>query len=129
MSVSAWRIAGVASLLLLGACAIRAAEPAALDDAGLLAYAARPWDKAQRMGTTMQLGRHHGVPVVAEFPCADVCPRYTVRIIHYRLPPGTACAEVGGVEQELLVPVAITMLAKTFCIPEPLMASGSYYAK
>lgn len=114
---------------IFATCSGMAASARPLDAAALRAYAARPWNKAALMNTTQELGRYRGVPVVAEFPCADVCPRYTVRIIHYRLPPGTGCAEVGGVEQELLVPVAITVLAKTFCIPEPLVASGSYYAK
>jgi hypothetical protein len=36
---------------------------------------------------------------------------------------------VGGVEKEVLVPIAITVRPKTFCIPEPLVASGQYYAK
>jgi hypothetical protein len=69
------------------------------------------------------------VPVVAEFPCSDVCPQYTVRIIHYRLPPEASCASVGGVEKEVLVPIAIAVRPKTFCIPEPLVASGQYYTK
>jgi hypothetical protein len=29
----------------------------------------------------------------------------------------------------VLVPIAITVRSKTFCIPEPLVASGQYYAK
>ncbi len=103
--------------------------PAQIDAAALQAWAGRPWDKAALMNTTVDVGRYRGVPVVAEFPCSDVCPQYTVRIIHYQLPPGASCAGVGGVEKQVLVPVAITVLPKTFCIPEPLAASGLYYAK
>jgi hypothetical protein len=95
----------------------------------LQAWAGKPWDKAALMNTTVELGRYRNVPVVAEFPCSDVCPQYTVRIIHYRLPPEASCASVGGVEKEVLVPIAITVRSKTFCIPEPLVASGQYYAK
>ncbi|WP_426690186.1 hypothetical protein [Rhodanobacter ginsengiterrae] len=114
--------------ILMGAIAC-AGTPAQRDAAALQARAAQPWDKASLMHTTVPLGSYHGVPVVADHPCSDVCPQYTVRIIHYQLPANTSCASVGGVEKQVLVPVAITVLPKTFCIPEPLVASGAYYAK
>jgi hypothetical protein len=106
-----------------------ATTPPQMDAAALRAYANKPWDKAALMNTTVELGRYRDVPVVAEFPCSDVCPQYTVRIIHYRLPPDASCASVGGVEKPVLVPIAITVRTKTFCVPEPLVASGVYYAK
>ena len=117
-------VAGVAISASAGATA-----PAQMDTAALQAYAGKPWDKATMMNTTLELGRYRNVPVVAEFPCADVCPQYTVRIIHYRLPSDVSCTSVGGVEEQVLVPVAITVLPKTFCIPEPLVKSGRYYVK
>ncbi|EIM03595.1 hypothetical protein LRK24_04540 [Rhodanobacter denitrificans] len=117
-------VAGMA----IGATAC-AGTPAQMDAAALQAWAGKPWDKAALMNTTVELGRYRNVPVVAEFPCSDVCPQYTVRIIHYQLPPEASCASVGGVEKEVLVPVAIAVMPKTFCIPEPLVASGAYYAK
>ena len=100
-----------------------------MDAAALKAYTSKPWDKATLMHTTVDVGTYKGVPVVAEFPCSDVCPQYTKRIIHYRLPAGASCAGVGGVEKEVLVPIAITVRMKTFCIPEPLVASGLYESK
>jgi hypothetical protein len=123
--------ATLAILLALGsaACATRASEPGQLDDAALAAYAARPFDKRALMGQTVELGRNHGVPVVAEFPCSDVCPQYTVRIIHYRLPEGVDCASAGGVEESVGVPVAIAVLPKTFCVPKVLEAGGGYYTR
>lgn len=111
------------------ACATVSAAPAQKEAAALQARAAKPWDKASMMHTTVPFGSYRGVPVVAEHPCSDVCPQYTVRIIHYQLPADVSCASVGGVEKQVLVPVAITVLPKTFCIPEPLVASGAYYAK
>jgi hypothetical protein len=117
-------VAGMA----IGATAC-AGTPTRMDAAALQAWAGQPWDKAALMNTTVELGRYGNVPVVAEFPCSDVCPQYTVRIIHYRLPPDASCASVGGVEKEVLVPIAIAVRPKTFCIPEPLVASGAYYAK
>lgn len=110
-------------------CATRASEPGVLDDAALKAYAAGAFDKAALMGQTVELGRHHGVQVVAEFPCADVCPQYTVRIIHYRLPPGAPCAAAGGVEETVGVPVAIAVLPKTFCVPKVLLAGDRYFTR
>jgi hypothetical protein len=117
-------LAGVA----IGASA-HAAAPAQMDAAALRAYADKPWDKAALMNTTVELGRYRNVPVVAEFPCSDVCPQYTVRVIHYRLPPKTTCASVGGVEKQVLVPIAIAVRTKTVCVPEPLVESDRYYAK
>jgi hypothetical protein len=114
--------------ITIGATAC-AGTPAQMDAAALQAWAGKPWDKAALMNTTVELGRYRNVPVVAEFPCSDVCPQYTVRIIHYQLPPEASCASVGGVEKEVLVPIAITVRPKTFCIPEPLVASGQYYTK
>jgi hypothetical protein len=117
-------VAGMAS----GATAC-AGTLAQMDAAALRAWAGKPWDKAALMNTTVELGRYRNVPVVAEFPCSDVCPQYTVRIIHYRLPPEASCASVGGIEKQVLVPIAIAVRSKTFCIPEPLVASGAYYSK
>ncbi|SEI59113.1 hypothetical protein [Frateuria terrea] len=110
-------------------CATRASEPGLLGDAALKAYAAKPFDKHAMMGQTVELGRNHGLPVVVEFPCADVCPQYTVRIIHYRLPAGADCAAAGGVTKSVAVPVAITVMQKTFCIPAALAADGGYYTR
>lgn len=114
------------AVMVAGACA---RAPAVLDAAALQAYAGKPWSKAAMTHTTLELGRFRGTPVVAEFPCADVCPQYTIRIIHYRLPAGASCADVGGVEKSVPVPIAITVMPKTFCIPEPLVASGQYYGR
>lgn len=111
------------AVMVAGACA---SAPAVLDAAALQAYAGKPWNKAAMMHTTLELGRFHGVPVVAEFPCADVCPQYTIRIIHYRMPATASCADMGGVEKSVPVPIAITVMPRTFCIPEPLVASGQY---
>ncbi|WEN16095.1 hypothetical protein PY254_05330 [Rhodanobacter sp. AS-Z3] len=107
-------------ILLLSACASGPVSAGVIDDAALRAYAASDFNKAALMHTTVALGRHHGQPVVAEFPCSDVCPQYTVRIIHYQLADGVSCASVGGVEKEILVPVAITVRLKTFCVPKAI---------
>lgn len=124
-------LTSIATILAVFTTAVSAGAttPSQMNAAALRAYADKPWDKAALMNTTVELGRYRDVPVVAEFPCSDVCPQYTVRIIHYRLPPEVSCASVGGVEKPVLVPIAIAVRTKTFCIPEPLVASGAYYAK
>ncbi len=119
----------IAACCLSMAAAAPAAGPRRLDDAALRAYAGRPWSKVALMNRTIELGRLRGVPVVAEFPCADVCPQYTVRIIHYRLPADTSCNAVGGVERTVLVPVAITVLSQTMCIPAALVAGGQFESR
>jgi hypothetical protein len=119
----------VAVVTILGLTAACATSPTQMDAGALKAYANKPWDKASSMHTSVEVGRYKGVPVMAEFPCSDVCPQYTVRIIHYRLPADASCASVGGVEKQVLVPIAIAVMPQTFCIPEPLVASGQFYGK
>ncbi len=93
-----------------------------LTDADLIAYAGKPFDKRAMMFHHIELGRHHGALVVADFPCGDVCPDYTVRIIHYDAPPGPACARIGGVTQTRAVPQSIAVIQKSFCVPAVLAA-------
>jgi hypothetical protein len=98
-------------------------RPRQLSDADLIAYAARPFDRQAMMEQHIVVGLHHGVPVVADFPCSDVCPNYTTRIIHYDLAPGPACTAAGGVIQVRRVPYSIAMIEKDFCVPRPLASA------
>jgi hypothetical protein len=104
----------------LPAQAFADAKPRSLSDADLIAYAARPFDRTAMMEQHIVVGIHHGVPVIADFPCSDVCPAYTIRIIHYDLAPGPDCTAAGGVVQSRRVPYSIAMIEKDFCIPRPL---------
>jgi hypothetical protein len=112
--VAALVVAALASPALAGAPVRQ------LTDADLLAYAAKPFDKGAMMFKRVALGLHHGAPVVADFPCGDVCPNYTVRIIHYDAPPGPACAKLAGVVETRAVPVSIAMSSQSFCVPAVL---------
>ena len=124
--MDARRLPGLVCALVAPAAAL--ADPSSsqtiLTDAALVAYAAAPFDKAAMMERQVELGRHRGVPVVAEFPCSDVCPAYTLRIIHYAVAPGAACDAAGGVTQAWLVPFGIGTREERFCIPAPL-ANGA----
>ena len=68
-----------------------------LSDEAVLQYASRNYDKGEMMDKHVVLGVHRGTPVVVEFPCSDVCPNYTVRVIHYDLATKQSCSEAGGV--------------------------------
>ena len=93
---------------------------AALTDADVLAAATGPYDKRAKMQTHAHLGHHHGVAVVVDYPCSDLCPAYTTRIVHYDLDPGPACAAAGGVERVAVVPHGIAAMPRTFCVPAVL---------
>ncbi|HZZ89760.1 MAG TPA: hypothetical protein VFE13_15645 [Caulobacteraceae bacterium] len=93
-----------------------------LSDADLVAYAASRFDASAMMEKQIVVGVHRGRRVVADFPCSDICPQYTIRIIHYDVAPGAPCAAAGGVTQTRRVPVSIAVMDKDFCIPGPLAA-------
>ncbi|HEX8620611.1 MAG TPA: hypothetical protein VF718_01430 [Allosphingosinicella sp.] len=95
-----------------------------LSDADLVRLAAAPFDRRAMMNRRIVLGRHHGLLVVADHPCGDVCPQYTRRIIHYDLAP-ERCVRAGGVVVEELVPMGIAVLRKPFCEPRVLARSES----
>ena len=89
----------------------------------LVAYAAKPYDKAAMMEKSITLGVHHGARVIADFPCSDICPNYTTRIIHYDLAVGPPCAAVGGVTETRMVPFTIAVVRKQFCMPQVLASA------
>ena len=79
------------------------------------------------MFTTVSLGSHNGSRLVADFFCSDLCPTYTVRVIHYDLPDRKTCHEVGGVERAVAVPVGIGSVDHQFCFPTVLIDNWSRY--
>src|SRR5690242_12788701 len=104
----------------LAAPALAGGAPRQLADADLTAYAAKPFDKRAMMFHRVTLGLHHGAPVVADFPCGDLCPDYTQRIIHYDAAPGPACARIRGAVVIRAVPAGIAMSQQKFCVPAVL---------
>jgi hypothetical protein len=99
-----------------------AAAPATGDtvtDRQIAAFDAKRFDPYSR-DLPRELGVHHGVRVVVAYPCSDVCPRYTKRIVHYDLPPGPECAKIGGVDQDRVIPRGIGVKAVTYCVPAVL---------
>src|SRR5687768_1723232 len=66
-------------------------------DKQLLAYARTTYDKREMILQKLDLGNHNGLKLVAEFPCSDLCPEYTVRIIRYDVADRATCEKHGGV--------------------------------
>lgn len=95
--------------------------PAPLTDEALVArIASYKTDQWPPEGTRV-IGLHHGVRVLADTSCSDVCPGNTVTVIHYDLAPGADCRRVHGVDATALVPMSIAMIPRHFCVPEILV--------
>jgi hypothetical protein len=90
-----------------------------VSDLALLRYAASRFDARAMAFKHVVLGLHRGTRVVADFPCSDVCPQYTRRIIHYDVPV-SACSRVHGVVVEEMVPRGIAVTREPFCEPAVL---------
>jgi hypothetical protein len=106
-----------------------AARPPLISEADLLGYASREYDKALYTEGRIVLGRLHGTNVVADFICSDLCPASTVRIVHFEVEPGPSCAEIGGVERLVMVPVAIAVMERAFCFPKVLADHWDAYLR
>jgi hypothetical protein len=97
------------------------AAAAKLSDADLLAYARTSFDRREKSGRHEVLGRHRGVLVVVDYPCGDVCPNYTTRIIHYDVPVADCDRVAGRVIDRLLVR-GPGLRHAAFCVPPVLAA-------
>ena len=110
-------------LLLTTAAAYAGADP--VSDAELVARANAVMSVKDAPADRM-LGSHKGVPVIIDVRCGDVCPQYTVRIIHYVIGPGPDCTKLGGDTANVMVPVSITSRPQAFCVPHVLYGKQLY---
>ena len=107
-----------------------AAEPTRpISDDQLLSYASAPYDKNRIEKQKDLLGLLNGTPVVADFICSDLCPAYTVRVIHFELGKVKNCDAAGGVEKAIRIPVSIASTDKVFCFPKVLTDNWEKYQK
>ncbi|MEA3061575.1 MAG: hypothetical protein QOJ94_1356 [Sphingomonadales bacterium] len=106
----------VAGSIALAVAASPPARPPRLGDAALLRFARSRFDPFARTDRVRVLGVHRGTVVVVDYPCGDVCPAYTKRIVHYDVPP-EACARVGGTIVNELVPRGPAVMARPYCEP------------
>lgn len=94
------------------------AQKIILSDTDLLQYAQSPFDNEKMMNKSFYLGSHNGTVVKTDFPCGDICPDYTMRIISY-IVDIARCETVGGVTQDIITdPQAGPNLVTKFCIPK-----------
>lgn len=98
-----------------------------LSDEQILALAQLKMNDPLNAQLSKNLGSHHGVPMVFEQICSDVCPNYTVRLIHYQLSPKQTCQMVGGAEKTLLIPAGIAAVKQKFCFPKIIMDNWATY--
>jgi hypothetical protein len=91
-----------------------------LSDEDVLQYASAPFDQATLQFHRITLGRHRGVPVVADFPCSDECPDDTVLVLAYDIDI-TLCDTVGGRIKRIRVPRGIGAGEESFCVPPVLV--------
>jgi hypothetical protein len=118
-----WHAVGLTWLALSGCGQIRNAPDRELSDADLLKMAAEPFFKARMMNRSYSVGRHHGIPVRVEFPCGDVCPDYTAKIVRYDVEP-RACPPAYGEVLTVGVPGGAAVLLREFCFPRVLRVTG-----
>jgi len=88
-----------------------------LGDADLVRYAASKFDARKMMFRHETVGRYRGTLVVADFPCGDVCPDYTRRIIHFAVEPEACGRTPGGVIVEETVPRGVAVQRRLYCEP------------
>lgn len=106
----------VVALMALAAAGPPSARPPRIGNSGLLRFARSRFDPYERTGRIRVLGIHRGTLVVVDYPCGDVCPAYTRRIIHYDAPP-EACDRVGGTIVNELIPRGPAVMPKPYCEP------------
>src|SRR4051812_16017474 len=108
------------SALIFVALAAAGAQPRPISDARIAAIDASRFDRRAMMFHHELLGLNRGMRVVADYPCSDVCPDATVRIIHYDRPPGRGCEAAGGVTASRMTPVSIAVQRVDYCGPAVL---------
>lgn len=96
-----------------------------LSDSELITYAQSDFDKAKMMNQEIVIGTYKGAALKASFPCSDVCPDATIRVIYLDV-VADQCEASGGELKSILVPMAITMMPKEFCFPKPIVESRVY---
>ncbi len=92
-----------------------------LTDDQIVKAATAPFDKKAKMGRHDELGQVGKVKVVADYYCSDVCPAYTMRVVHFDVKPGKPCEAAGGLVKTYIVPRGIAAVPEAFCVPKVLV--------
>ena len=96
----------------------------ALSDNDILSAAMKAYDKRQKENTKEFIGIHDGKKVIAIYPCGDICPDYTKRVIHYAINIDD-CEENGGVIKQVRVTRGRSSNKESFCVPKVLAQNWS----
>ena len=96
-----------------------------MTDKELLQYAHTSFDKEKMMFRDIVIGYHNKITVRVSFPCSDVCPEYTKRIIRYDVNLDQ-CENAGGIKRAIIVPKGIGAMAEDFCFPKIIIENNIY---
>jgi hypothetical protein len=110
--------------ILIAGCTGAYADP--LTDTALSTRANAIIHTAAAIEPDRVLGTHRGTNVVVTTRCSDLCPAYTIRVVHYDLKPGVTCAAAGGMVAKIAMPVGIGVVPQAFCIPAVLYEAKLY---
>jgi hypothetical protein len=101
----------------------------AISDKEILAYASQPYSKEELWDHRVILGHQGGPLVVADYPCSDVCPDDTVRLVHYRIPDLKYCEGLGGVVRDVEVIYGLGAAKVDLCFPKVLIKHWQSYVR
>lgn len=108
-------IASITALISLMSCHPNGttASTSPLRDEDIVKIDKYTFNKSAMEGKKIGIGMQHGVRIVADYRCGDVCPDNTIRIIHYDVEPGPKCSAVNG----LVEGVDTGFIEEKFCVP------------
>ena len=112
------RIVNVLLVIIILATIIYVSIPTEeLTDEDMSALLTKKFDLYELSGSQVALGIYKGILVIAEFPCSDVCPMNTVKIIRYNI-ESSECHNTEGEVEELLTPISISEGLVPYCVPK-----------
>jgi len=109
------------ALLAAAVAAVMTSSTSTLTDDQLVTHAQAVLANKEGPKDGTQLGVYRGASVAVLVKCGDICPAYTVRVIHFIVPDGKNCAQIGGADMSAIIPHGIAAGPEAFCIPEPLV--------
>jgi len=93
-----------------------------LSASDILSLALNPYDKREKMNTEEIIGTHEGKEVKVIYPCGDICPDYTKRVIHYIIEIEN-CNKSNGVIKEIKVTRGRASNYESFCVPKVIASN------
>ena len=95
----------------------------------ILSLAIKPYDKREKMNTEEIIGTHDGKKVKVIYPCGDICPDYTKRVIHYMVEIEN-CTNNNGVIKKVKVTRGRASNYESFCVPKIIANNwGKLYSR